>query len=108
MTRPSNSGPGDLDALSSWERQVLAGIEADLAAGDPCLAQEMSSCVRRSTAEWWPLSARCTVLLFVVLVVLVLVGALVPASWRAVLGLITTIVVVPWILLCAIEHARSD
>jgi hypothetical protein len=68
----------------------------------------MSSRGRRLTEGWWPLSARSTGLLFVALLLLVLVGALVPASSWAILGLTTTLVVVPWILLCVIEHGRSD
>lgn len=43
MTTSHNPGPNDHDALSPWERQVLAGIEHDLAASDPRLADEMSN-----------------------------------------------------------------
>ena len=107
MTASSNPGPDDHGALSSWERQVLAGIEDDLAAGDPRLARRLSRRVVRAPSGWWPVSAPVTGLLFVVLLVLVLVGALLPASSWAVLGTATTLVVVPWLLL-AVTEKRSD
>jgi hypothetical protein len=108
MTASSNSGPDDHGALSSWERQVLARIENDLAASDPRLAQEMSDRGHNATSRRWPLSAPCTGLLFVGLLVLVLVGALLPASAWAVLGVVTTLIVVPWLLLAATEKGGWD
>jgi Protein of unknown function (DUF3040) len=105
MTRPSVPDPDDHDALSSWEQRVLAAIEDDLAAGDPRLAQRLRG--RRTATRWWPLSVRSTALLFVALVVLVLAGTLLSASWVG-LGLVTTLVLVPWVLLAAHEHGRSD
>jgi hypothetical protein len=107
MLTSSKPGPDDRDALSPWEQQVLAGIEDDLGATDPRLAYEMSHRESGPALRWWPLSARSTGLLFVALTVLVLVGALLPASWWAVLGLVTTLVV-PWLLLAAIEKNQSD
>lgn len=106
MTRPSD--PDDHDALSPWERQVLARIEGDLASSDPRLEDEMSCRAAGRGLRWWPLSARATGLLFVVLTVLVVAGAFVPASGWAVLGLITTLIVVPWLLLAATERNQSD
>jgi hypothetical protein len=106
MTRPSD--PDDHDALSPWERQVLARIEGDLASSDPRLAEKMSRRAARRTPRSWPLSARSTGLLLIVLTVLVVAGALVPASWWAVLGLVTILVVVPWLLLAATEKGQSD
>jgi DUF3040 family protein len=108
MTASSNSGPDGHGALSSWERQVLARIENDLAASDPRLAKEMSDRGHRATSRWWPLSAPCTGLLFVGLLVLVLFGALLPASAWAVLGVVTTLLVVPWLLLAATEKGGWD
>lgn len=106
MTTSHNPGPNDHDALSPWERQVLAGIEHDLAASDPRLADEMSH--PRGRLRWWPLSGATTVLLVVGMVVLVLVGALLPASAWAVLGVVTTLVVAPWLLLAATEKRHRD
>jgi Protein of unknown function (DUF3040) len=108
MTASSNPDPDDQDALSPWERHVLAGIEHDLAASDPRLVQELSNRGQGSAPRWWPLSAPTTVLLFVGLLVLVLVSALLPASWWAVLGIVTTLVVVPWLLLAATENNGWD
>jgi hypothetical protein len=104
MSTSSNFGPDDHNTLSPWERRVLAGIEDDLAASDPSLAQEMGGRRHRATSSrWWPLSAPSTAILFVGLLVLVLVGALLPASAWAVLGVVTTLLVVPWLLLAATE-----
>jgi hypothetical protein len=106
MTASSDPGPHDRDDLSAWERQVLARIEHDLSASDPDLARVMTTrrTTRSGAARWWPLSVRCTVLLFVVILLLVVAGVFVPASWWAVLGVITAVVVIPWLLLCATER----
>jgi len=58
--------------------------------------------------EWRPLSARSTGILFVVVSVLMLAGTLLPASWWAVVGLVTTLVVVRWLLLAALEKNQPD
>jgi hypothetical protein len=109
MTASSTPGHDDHDALSEWERRVLAGIERDLAASDPRLVQELSSPGRyRSTPRWWPVSVPATGLLVVGLLVLVLAGALLPASGWAVLGLVTTLVVVPWLLFAVTEKNGWD
>jgi hypothetical protein len=107
MPTPPPPDP-DPDGLSPWERQVLARIEDDLATTDPRLADEMNHRTAASVLRWWPLSARSTFLLVVALSVLAVAGALVPAAWWAVLGLVTTLVVVPWLLLAAIEKKPSD
>ena len=103
MTASSHPGPDDDSALSSWERRVLAAMEDDLAASDPRLAREMSRGVVPAARGWWPMSAPATGLLCGALLLLVFVGALVPASSWAVLGIATTLVVVPWLLLAAVE-----
>jgi hypothetical protein len=46
--------------------------------------------------------------LFVVVSVLMLAGRLLPASWWAVVGLVTTLVVVRWMLLAALEKNQPD
>jgi hypothetical protein len=105
MAASSAPGPGD-DALSAREKEILAGIESDLAIADPRFAQRLARPLHgRPPVRWWPLSLRCSLLLIVVLVVLAAATVLVP-SW-ALLGLITTLVVVPWILLCAVERNRT-
>jgi hypothetical protein len=100
-------GPDDSSPLSARERQVLEGIEVDLAASDPHLAREMARRAGHGPVGWWPMSARCTVLLVLAQLVLVVASVLVPASWWAVLVLVTTLVVVPWFLLCALEKRRE-
>ncbi len=108
MSTSSNSGPEDRDALSPWERQVLAGIEHDLAASDPGLAEMLNGRAAVRSQRWWPLSGPSTGLLVVALTVLALVGALLPASAWAVLGVVTTLVVIPWLLLAATERGGWD
>ncbi len=108
MSTSSNPGPDDHDGLSPWERQVLVGIEHGLEASDPRLARELSNRSQAASPPWWPLSPPATVLLLVGLLVLVLVGALLPASGWAVLGIVTTLVVVPWLLLAATEKNHWD
>jgi hypothetical protein len=100
-------GRDDFDSLSPWERQVLSGIEHDLATSDPRLAEQMQSAASRRRPGWWPMSARCTVLLVPVLLVLVLAAAVVPAPWWPVLRPVTTLVVVPWLLLCVKDNSRD-
>jgi hypothetical protein len=108
MSTSSNPGPHEHDALSPWERQALAGIEHDLSLSDPGFADEMSGRAQTRAQRWWPLSAPVMSLLVVALTVLALVGALLPASAWAVLGVVTTLVVVPWLLLAATERNHSD
>jgi Protein of unknown function (DUF3040) len=108
MATSSAPGPDDRAALSSWERRVLAQIENDLAAGDPRLARAIGRGGSLPTPWWWPISVRSTVLLLVALGVLIVAAAVTPASWWPLLGLITVVVVVPWILLCVSESADEQ
>jgi DUF3040 family protein len=108
MNTSSNSGPDDRDALSPRERRVLAGIEHDLSASDPELAGILNRREVVRAQRWWPLSGPSTGLLVVALTVLVLVGALLPASAWAVLGVVTALVVIPWLLLAATEKGGWD
>ena len=91
----ATSSASDANALSCRERRVLADIENDLAASDPRGADEMGRRSSLPTRRWWPLSARCTVLLLLVLLVLLVASVLVPASRWPALGVIKTAVVVP-------------
>jgi hypothetical protein len=109
MSTSSNSGPEDRGALSPREREVLAGIEHDLAASDPGLAELLNRRAAVRAQRWrWPLSGPSTGLLVVALTLLALVGTLLPASAWAVLGVVTTLVVIPWLLLAATERGGWD
>lgn len=110
MSTSSNPTPDDHhepDRLSSWEQQVLAGIEQGLEASDPRLARTLARAGPRTARRWWPLSATCSGLLVAGLIVLVVAGALLPDSAWAALAAITAVVVVPWLLLCATERRGS-
>jgi hypothetical protein len=107
MSTSSNPGPHEQDGLAPWARDVLAGIENDMTSSDPGLADAMSRAQPRAR-RWWPLSGPSTGLLVVGLIVLVPVGALLPASAWAVLRIVTALVVVQWLLLAATERNRSD
>lgn len=110
MPPTSHPHPDDHDGsarLSAHERRVLASIEQGLATSDPHLDRALRRSGPGAARLWWPLSAACTVLLVVAMPVFVIVGALVPTSWWAALAVITTLVV-PCLLLCAIERRTSD
>jgi len=110
MPTASHPDPDDHDGtarLSSDERRVLASIEQGLVASDPHLDRVLQRSGPGAARLWWPLSATCTVLLVVAMPVFVIVGALVPTSWWAALAVITTLVV-PCLLLFAIERRTSD
>jgi hypothetical protein len=109
MTTSSTPGHDDHDALSDWERRALAGIERELAASDPRLVAKLARPRRyRPAPRWWPLPVHTTGALLVGLLVLVVAGALLPASWWAVLGLVTALVIVPWLLFAATEKNGWD
>jgi hypothetical protein len=105
MAASSASSPDDHTPLSPWERQVLAEIEDDLLVSDPRLARAIGRRDPLPAPRWWPISVRSAVLLLVAQVVLIVAAAVTPASRWPLLGLITAVVVVPWILLCASEQA---
>jgi hypothetical protein len=105
--RPSRRRAGRRADLSPWEERVLAGIEAGIADSDPRFARRMSRGTRASVGAAL-IPGRWLALLPIVLVVPVVAAALVPASAWAVLGLITTLVVLPWLLLCSTEQRRRD
>lgn len=90
--------------LSPREQRILAGIERDLGQEDPALATTFattrtpSSAVRREVRRWFPLSLVDTGLLVLILVVLVAAypaGVELGLPW---VGLLTAVLVVPWLL----------
>lgn len=104
---PTPDDPNGSARLSSWEQQALERIEQGLVTTDPGLDRALRRSMPGPARRWWPLSATSTVLLVVAMAVLVIAGTLVPTSWGA-LAVITTVVVVPCLLFCAIERRTPD
>jgi hypothetical protein len=97
MPSPHPPTPDEPSELSVREQQILAAIEDDLLAADPALA-------RRLKRADWPRAgtrsrARQGVLLIDALIILIAAAAVMPPDWRHVLGLLTILLLVPWILL---------
>jgi hypothetical protein len=107
MGAASNPSFDGHEALSPWERKVLAGIEDDLTANDPRLADALCRLGSGRVRLWWPISAKAGGLLVVVLSLLAVVGALLPAWW-VVLVVAVALVVVPWLVLAAMKEDQSD
>jgi hypothetical protein len=107
METASNPSFDGHEALSPWERKVLAGIEDDLTVNDPGLADELCRLGSGRGRLRWPLSAKASGLLVVVLTLLAVVGALLPAWW-VVLMIAVALVIVPWLLLAAMKEDQSD
>jgi hypothetical protein len=106
LDRPDD-GHADHGRLSSWEQRVLDRIEDDLTGSDPDLARRMAprigpdAALLREALLWL---AR----LVGALVVLIVIATVVPESGWAVLGVVTALVVLPWLLLCATATRRHD
>jgi hypothetical protein len=106
MPPPPASGPDEPPALSRREREILAGIEHDLDASAPGLAREMAL----------PMTAAPPVLAGVVeagflilsLFVVLAVAGLVPGVVWALLAVIGSMIVVPWVMLWAFEKLERD
>lgn len=93
--------------LTAYEQQALESIADDLAVADPDLTARMA---RRRGTGWGPspLSVRSLVWLVVGLGVLVLAAKVIPTSGWAVLGLVTVIVIVPWLVLATTGPPRRS
>jgi hypothetical protein len=97
MPPPPASGPDEPPGLSSREREILAGIENHLDASAPGLAREMAR----------PLTAAPPVPPGVVeagfgilsLFAVLAVAGLVPGVVWAALAIMTSMIVVPWVML---------
>jgi hypothetical protein len=99
MPTPYLPTPDEPSELSAREQKILASIEDDLLAADPTLA-------RHFQCAYWPravtrsrAAARRGVLLIDALIILIAAAAVTPPDWRHVLGLLTALLLVPWILL---------
>lgn len=98
------SGPDEPGSLSPREREILAGIENDLSAADPALARRLSR--RLSTASSVPFGKEGA--LVVGFLILVVVVGLVPPGLLVLLALLTTVLVVSWMLLRTAERQKPD
>jgi hypothetical protein len=91
VATPPASAPDDPGALSPREKEILAGIEADLTMTDPALAAEMAYSCRGGIRAWsQPRPPRSLLLiaalLFLILAVLLMPAAVLDRSENAVLG----------------------
>jgi hypothetical protein len=101
MSATSASGPDKPVPLSPRERQMLAAIEDELVSSDPEFLLRMTANPPGRTRGWTADSyyaAAAVVALILSLIVIL------PPSWRAALLVVLTLVVMPWLLLRAIER----
>jgi Flp pilus assembly protein TadB len=100
----SDSNPDDATPLSPREKHILASIEDAQWRRDPEFA------LRMATPAAGPGQARTVdrhgTAVTAILLLLVLATVL-PPTWRAVLGLVLTLGVLPWLLLRRLERGTS-
>jgi hypothetical protein len=106
MSRSSGPDPDEPRALSAREREILAGIEHDLEASSPALAQEMARPVTQSPPV--PAGVVEAAFLIVSLFLVLAVAGLVPGVVWALLAVIGAMVVVPWVMLRAFEKFERE
>jgi hypothetical protein len=101
MPPPPASGPDEPPALSAREREILAGIEHDLDAGAPGLARRMAGPM--TVAPPVPAGVVEAGFLILSLFLVLAVAGLVPGVVWALLAVIGSMIVVPWVMLRAFE-----
>jgi hypothetical protein len=106
MPPPPAPGPDEPRALSAREREILAGIEHDLDSSTPGLAREMA----RPMTAVPPVPAGVVEAGFLILSLFVVlaVAGLVPGVVWALLAVIGSMIVVPWVMLRAFEKFERD
>ena len=108
MAASNTSGPDDSGGLSAREQKVLAEIEYDLFVDDPTLARHLEC------ADWprTGIRRRAAVVhvarLVAALIILIVTASALPADWWSALCLLTTLLLVPWILLFPGDHPNQD
>ena len=108
MAAPQAPDPDEPGGLSAREQKILAAIEADMLTPDPALARGLTGANRpRPGPRGWA-AARHGVLLILALTALIVAAAVMPSDWWHVLGLLTTLLLVPWILLFPTDHPDQD
>jgi hypothetical protein len=98
---PPASGPDEPHALSPREQEILAGIEHELDTSAPGLAREMAH--PTTAAPPVPAGAVEAGFLILSLFVVLAVAGLVPGVVWALLAVIGSLIVVPWVMLRAFE-----
>jgi Flp pilus assembly protein TadB len=91
--------PGEPGELSSREKKILAAIEQEIHTTDPALARHLERRKRPKTRTPLRAAIRHGTLLIIALVILIVATAVLPSDSWIVLGLLTTVLLVPWILL---------
>lgn len=99
------SGPDDTPPLSPREKRILAEIEDDLRNSDPEFTMRVAATATRlgrpRAADGYGTAAASILLLLVL-------SAVLPPSGRAVLWLVLTLGVLPWLLLRRPKHDNSE
>ena len=102
------SGPDESGGLSAGEQKVLAEIEYDLFVADPTLARHLECADWPRAGIRLRAAVRHGALLITALIILIIAATAVPAGWWTALGLLTTLLLVPWILLFPTNHPNQD
>jgi hypothetical protein len=108
MPSPHPPTPDEPSELSVREQKILAAIEDDLLAADPTLARHLECADWPRVGTRSRAASRRGVLLIDALIVLIAAAAVIPPDWRHVLGLLTTVLLVPWILLLHTGRPHQD
>ena len=96
LTPPRPEEPGE---LSSREKEILAAIEQEIQTTDPTLARHMARRKRLKARTPLRAAVRHGTLLIIALVILIVATAVLPSDSWIIMGLLTTVLLVPWILL---------
>jgi hypothetical protein len=99
------SGPDEPAPLSPEEKRILSAIEDELLSADPELGLRMTA-TTSGRGRTWTTDDYCAAAAAVILLLVFI--AVLPPSWRAVLGLVLTLGVMPWLLLRGIERDTPE
>ena len=108
MAASNTSGPDEPGELSAREKKILEGIEDDMLTADPTLAHQMTRAAWPKPGARWRAAARHGALLIAALIILIIASAILPPTWWGVLGLLTIVLLVPWILLFPTNRSHRD
>jgi hypothetical protein len=108
MAASYTSGPDDSGGLSAHEQKVLAAIEYDLFVADPTLARHLECADWPRAGIRLRAAVRHVALLIAALIILIIAASALPGDWWSALCLLTTLLLVPWILLFPTDHPNQD